>query len=33
MPLVMHVESVVHGMILELGHVARDINDCHCRQG
>jgi myo-inositol-1(or 4)-monophosphatase len=29
MPLVVHMESMVDGMILEIGHVPGHINDCH----
>jgi hypothetical protein len=28
-PLVMHVESVVDGMIFQVGDVARDVNGSH----
>src|SRR4051812_24238400 len=29
MTFVVHVEPVVHGMVLELGHVPRDVDDGH----
>jgi hypothetical protein len=29
MPLVVHVKPVVHGVVLELGHIASDVDDRH----
>ncbi len=30
-PLVVHVEAVIHGMVLELCHIPSDVDDCHRR--